>query len=454
MQEQLFRARADQRLGREVCCKSTLFVIVCIILSPLIVLAFCLFGIFYVTVVIISAINNLKLISKYKSNRKKLFACKVLVPDNPDPNPNSMFFFKPSNMDLFFSMNSGQIQFTNTGYANIHSQQSKYQFQPGQKEKFCATLTSKSLISSLVNETEFSIPPSYFSNVFICKQKVYFNVLDFVFVLQDNFEIQMVNQVPNFGKYVNVSIDEYKKLDFTGGHMFTLNDKLYIHNNSSKLFQVRGKSLRCVNRKHFNMHYYQFCDKVYAVGQYNIFKVENNLKLVEIENVAYPRIVFAQGGVLVLIHYYYNSYAVQNYYVLNMLDGVITTIKQDEVDLSDIPNVIALGPAGWQLKNEILARLCGADFPQRMVDYFNNYQKVTLEKSKYKKNAFGLVFKSDLKKLVGSQFLIEQLFQQVCGRRLIELRGLFYVINFVETKQCQACQYFHFAPNKNNANNE
>ncbi|CAL6031743.1 Hypothetical_protein [Hexamita inflata] len=50
--------------------------------------------------------------------------------------------------------------------------------------------------------------------------------------------------------------------------------------------------------------------------------------------------------------------------------------------------------------------------------------------------------------------IIEQLFQQVCGRRLIELRGLFYVINFVETKQCQACQYFHFAPNKNNANNE
>ncbi|CAL5976446.1 Conserved_hypothetical protein [Hexamita inflata] len=53
-----------------------------------------------------------------------------------------------------------------------------------------------------------------------------------------------------------------------------------------------------------------------------------------------------------------------------------------------------------------------------------------------------------------SYVLIEQLFQQVCGRRLIELRGLFYVINFVETKQCQACQYFHFAPNKNNANNE
>ncbi|CAL6069657.1 leucine-rich_repeat domain-containing protein [Hexamita inflata] len=47
--------------------------------------------------------------------------------------------------------------------------------------------------------------------------------------------------------------------------------------------------------------------------------------------------------------------------------------------------------------------------------------------------------------------LIEQLFQQVCGRRLIELRGLFYVINFVETKQCQACQYFHFANNQQNS---
>ncbi|CAL6079620.1 Conserved_hypothetical protein [Hexamita inflata] len=49
------------------------------------------------------------------------------------------------------------------------------------------------------------------------------------------------------------------------------------------------------------------------------------------------------------------------------------------------------------------------------------------------------------------QMLIEQLFQQVCGRRLIELRGLFYVINFVETKQCQACQYFHFANNQQNS---
>ncbi|CAL5999176.1 Conserved_hypothetical protein [Hexamita inflata] len=404
MQEQLFRERADQRLGREVCCMSMLFVIVCIILSPLIVLAFCLFGIFYVIVVIITAINNFKLISKYKSNRKKLFVGKVLVPDNPDPNQNSMFFFKPSSMDLFFSMNSGQIQLTNTSYADIHSQQSKYQFQPGQKEKFCATLTSKSLVSSLVNETEFQIPPSYFSNVFICKQKVYFNVLDFVFVLKDNFEIQMVNQVPNFGRHVNKSIDTYKKLDLTGGHMFTLNDKLYIHNNSNKLFQVRWKSLRCVNRKHFNTHYYQFCDKVYAVGQFNIFKVESNLKLVEIENVAYPRIIFAQGGVLVLIHYYDYSNAVQNYFVLNMLDGVISSVKPYEVNLQNIQNVIELGPTGWQLKNEILARLCGADFQQRMVDYFNNYQKVQLKKSKYKKNAFGLVFKSDLKKLVSSQF--------------------------------------------------
>ncbi|CAL6029793.1 Hypothetical_protein [Hexamita inflata] len=386
MQEQLLhRARADQRLGCKTCFMSTLFVIVCIILSPLIVVAFCLFGIFYVTVVIITAINNLKLISKYKSNRKKLFTSNVLVSNNPNPNQNTMFFFKPSSMDLFFSMNSGQIQFTNTSYSNIYSKQSKYQFQPGQKEKFCATLTSKSLVSSIVNETEFQIPPSYFSNVFICKQKVFFNVLDFVFVLKDNFEIQMVSQVPNFGKYVNVSIDEYKKLDLTGGHMFTLNDKLYIHNNSNKLFQVRGKSLRCVNRKHFNTHYYQFCDKVYAVGQFNIFKVESNLKLVEIENVAYPRIIFAQGGVLVLIHYYDYSNAVQKYFVLNMLDGVITTIKQDEVNLQNIQNVIELGPTGWQLKNQILARLCGADFQQRMVDYFNNYQKVQLEKSKYKK---------------------------------------------------------------------
>ncbi|CAL6039705.1 Hypothetical_protein [Hexamita inflata] len=59
--------------------------------------------------------------------------------------------------------------------------------------------------------------------------------------------------------------------------------------------------------------------------------------------------------------------------------------------------------------------------------------------------------KSMLKDQQIQQTLIEQLFQQVCGRRLIELRGLFYVINFVETKQCQACQYFHFANNQQNS---
>ncbi|CAL6037814.1 5'-3'_deoxyribonucleotidase [Hexamita inflata] len=61
-----------------------------------------------------------------------------------------------------------------------------------------------------------------------------------------------------------------------------------------------------------------------------------------------------------------------------------------------------------------------------------------------------IIFSTRKYEVVG-KYLIEQLFQQVCGRRLIELRGLFYVINFVETKQCQACQYFHFANNQQNS---
>ncbi|CAL5978979.1 Hypothetical_protein [Hexamita inflata] len=69
---------------------------------------------------------------------------------------------------------------------------------------------------------------------------------------------------------------------------------------------------------------------------------------------------------------------------------------------------------------------------------FNNFSKLLNNMNNFK------VYYND-------SLLIEQLFQQVCGRRLIELRGLFYVINFVETKQCQACQYFHFANNQQNS---
>ncbi|CAL5980035.1 Conserved_hypothetical protein [Hexamita inflata] len=83
---------------------------------------------------------------------------------------------------------------------------------------------------------------------------------------------------------------------------------------------------------------------------------------------------------------------------------------------------------------------------------YKNQQASTVQSKEIKQIKMQQI--QNIEELQESDELIEQLFQQVCGRRLIELRGLFYVINFVETKQCQACQYFHFAPNKNNANNE
>ncbi|CAL5999114.1 Hypothetical_protein [Hexamita inflata] len=58
-----------------------------------------------------------------------------------------------------------------------------------------------------------------------------------------------------------------------------------------------------------------------------------------------------------------------------MLDAKIASVKLDEINLSQnrIHNYLELGPTGLQLKNEILVKLFGIDFPYRLATYYNNY---------------------------------------------------------------------------------
>ncbi|CAL5977622.1 Conserved_hypothetical protein [Hexamita inflata] len=388
-------------------CKKTVYILSCFILSPIILVVIIFYFLLNVIVGIISKCSNQKLIQNFKANRKSLFTSRVLERVETEPGQNSMFFFKPCSSDLFISVNSGQIQIIDSNFSNISSKQSQFLFKPGQIERFCTFLNKKNRLTYKVNETAFEIPPSYQSQVFICNSKVYFNVFDFIFVLTDNLELELIDQVPDFGyKSLNgklKNLEQQYKFDYIGGQLFTIDNKLYMHNNSSKLFQIEGKQLKCVNRKHFSTYYFQFCDKVYAIGKDMIFTVEKNLKLKSLEYSQFQDIIFSQGATLVLSDkLYYNQY-----YFLNMLDGVITSLKFDQIDLRDIYKVIELGPTGWQLKNEILVKLWGVDFPQRMKDYFNNYQSIMLQNSQYIKNTFRLMLsnrKYNLNKLFCKQF--------------------------------------------------
>ncbi|CAL5992089.1 Conserved_hypothetical protein [Hexamita inflata] len=419
-------------------CKRLAFLVSCILLSPIILLIYIISCILDLIVITISSCNNHKLIKKYKSNRKQLFTSRVLERVDAEPGVNSMFFFKPSGLDLFISVNSGQLQIIDNNFSNISSKPSQFLFQPGQSERFCSFLIKKNRLISKVNEAAFEILPSYQSQVFICNQKVYFNVFDFIFVLTDNLELELINQIPDFGyhlqlndKYTN--FEQQYKFDYIGGQMFTVNNKLYIHNNSSKLFQIEGKQLKCVNRKHFSTYYFQFCDKIYAIGKDMIFTVENNLKLKQFDYLQFQHIIFSQGATIVLNDkQYYNQY-----YFLNMLDGVIKGMKFDQIDLRDIQKAIELGPTGWQLKNEILVQLWGADFPRRMTDYFNNYQSIMLQNSLYKQNTFRLMLsnrKSNLNKLFFKKFTkVEDLFaiiqSKIVEQQQLIVQSIYHVIN-------------------------
>ncbi|CAL6039943.1 Conserved_hypothetical protein [Hexamita inflata] len=378
------------------------------------------------------------LIKKYKQNRKQLFTSRVLERVDTEPGQYSMLFFKPCSFNLFITVNSGQIQIIDSNFSNISSKQSQFLFQPGQIERFCTFLIKKNRLTSKINETSFQIPPFYQSQVFICNSKVYFNVFDFIFILTDNLELELINQVPDFGYHLQLNgklrnSEQQYKFDYIGGQMFSMDNKLYMHNNSSQLFQIKGKQLKCENRKHFSTYYFQFCNKVYAIGKDMIFTVENNLKLKELEYLQFQEIIFAQGATIVLSDKLYYK----QYYFLNMLDGMIKGIKFDLIDLRDIQKVIELGPTGWQLKNEILVKLWGVDFPRRMTDYFNNYQSVMLQNSQYIKNTFRLMLsnrKSNLNKLfckkftkVEDQFAIIQ--NQIIEQQKKIVQSVYCVIN-------------------------
>ncbi|CAL5999210.1 Conserved_hypothetical protein [Hexamita inflata] len=276
-----------------------------------------------------------------------------------------MFIFKPINtLDLYFSINNGNVEMIDRNYNNLYKHPIKFKFTPRQAESFCFCIQHYSLYKGAISDTSYQVPPTQFTSIRYCKNKIYFSVLDHLFVINEDFSVDLVQYIKEFGKG---SSGVYTTIDYGGGQMFTMNNKLYVHNQSSKLFELkRNNQLKCINNKLRNKFYCQFCDMVYAVDNSGVFLVNHELQLICIYQLCNIKILFAQGCILIAV-----DSSEQIFYVLNMLDAKVIVVKQDEINL--VQYQVELGPTGTQLKNEILIKLFGFEFPYRMTTYYDNF---------------------------------------------------------------------------------
>ncbi|CAL6014500.1 Hypothetical_protein [Hexamita inflata] len=98
-----------------------------------------------------------------------------------------------------------------------------------------------------------------------------------------------------------------------------------------------------------------------------------------------------------------NSRNNQNEHILvayNMLDNIFTRVTDIFINQHNIANYVTLGSAGFQLKNEILVKLFGPDFPSRMISYYEEFSSKNKLSFEYKQ----MIFNSNLIKIFDVQF--------------------------------------------------
>ncbi|CAL6052059.1 Conserved_hypothetical protein [Hexamita inflata] len=303
----------------------------------------------------------------------------------------NIFLFKPcNNIDWYITVHDNEIKIINKDLVILCTRQIRYQFSSGQTENILYKLDYPKIFKANLVYSNYAVPPGYVTNVCIYHNKVYFTCFEFVFRIR-NSNVELVAQLPNFGYYLK----KHQKYDFPGGLLFTINDKLYVHNVYRNLFEIQNNMLKSVSRKHFETFYYQFCDKVVAITPTDIFTVSSDLKLTHVVSVYRVKVLFTNGGTLLMIN---NSRNNQNEHILmayNMLDNTLTKVTNILINQHNLANYVILGPTGFQLKNEVLSELYGPDFPSRMISYYEEFSSKNKLSSEYKQ----MIFNSDLNKI-------------------------------------------------------
>ncbi|CAL6084828.1 Hypothetical_protein [Hexamita inflata] len=303
-----------------------------------------------------------------------------------------MFLHKPNNqLDLYIGINNGQLVLLNSQMKCINSNTISHQFKPGQIENFCQQVNFI-FLKGTVNEITSKIPIGYQNNMCYYNGQVYVQVLDQIFVVYD-LDVKLVGQIPDYGFETSV----YYGIPFPS-QIFTINDKLYVHNAAGKLYQVNTQRkkfqiVRGANKNIYNMQFFQFCDTVIALNYSYIYQVLNSSELFFLYNVQYSKVLFNSGGVLLLIHD-------AESYIFNMLDLVLIPLSPEQQELfSNIEQILVPDIIGFKIKDQILQQIISDDFPkrvqQRQQQFYQQMCQTTFNK---------LVFGSDLKPVLKTKF--------------------------------------------------
>ncbi|CAL6001633.1 Hypothetical_protein [Hexamita inflata] len=341
--------------------------------SPFIII-FLLFQ--YIVIVPIEKIIILKIAKQHSKESAEQNSAQQTIESENQVNSHIelddlMFLTKLNYFNLYLSFQNGSICLLDQNQKCLSQKQIQYYFEPNKTQKYFFCVHFKKFFESSVGYKSIKTGFGFLNNSIVFNNKIYFTYFDFVYV-SDGITVQIVGQIPNYIHHFKSYVYE----QYSGGMLFTLNGKLYVHNHSKYLYQIINNKLKLVNRSHKNKYYYQFCDKTYCIQQNGIYSVQNNnLKKLElILKVDQMKILFNCGGTLIVNGYSeYQTHVV----ILNMLDGEIKPVMdqyQKSMIHFDLQKLLTLGLTGVQLKDQILNDYFGQDFTYRLTQYYQNYQ--------------------------------------------------------------------------------
>ncbi|CAL6004012.1 Conserved_hypothetical protein [Hexamita inflata] len=265
-------------------------------------------------------LNGCRIKQFQRQRRKQLLQVKnVQISNEPQVNDQLqdqvIFKFKPVHyIGIEMQITQTKIQLASNDII-LYSQPVPYNFQSKYFSTFCNNIDDSRFMQAKVVEKELKIPRAQFNQPVVCYGKIFLNIFDYIFTIED-FQLKYFAQMPKYAYYIKQGVT------YDGcGQMFTMNSKLYCHNQSSKLFEVqKNGKLKCVNRKHFNIQYYQYGDKVYATDERKIYLVKSNLQLQSLFELGFGRVQFIQPGALI----FYSSQHKNSDVVLNMVNEEVT----------------------------------------------------------------------------------------------------------------------------------
>ncbi|CAL6045850.1 Hypothetical_protein [Hexamita inflata] len=305
-----------------------------------------------------------------------------------------MFAFKPiQTLEIFIAIKDGNLLLLNKDLRVINLQHIEYCFNAGQSDKLCYNQLYNDKLKRIVQFKSRYIPVRYLNNVCRFNGQIFVVVLDLIFVLKES-NLELLCEIPRFGIF-----KQERHCDQNQTWLFTYNRKLYVHNNSAELFELKQNKLRRVKRNQEGFIYFQFCDKLFCLqNNIQIFKVVNNtdFQLQFMKQIDYSQVNFNCNGVVVLeVIEDQNQFKENIFHVLNLLDEKIVTVTSALNFYYYTENNISFGETGYVLESEFLLGQFGPDFKERVEAYQRNY-KTAEEYCQFK----SFVFNSKLERLL------------------------------------------------------